>query len=161
MYIKGFYSSCKARHVVEFGDSCRRIADTYRASFVDLIVTNREVVNSSCSNLTPGIVSTLYQYLDARGANTLYDRRYAYRTTRTWRLSPNPSLTAAFDHPFVCHASPARCRIDALGILQYVSQRGLSLVRFLLGRPVGRMSVIIKVYSTRILIRTVLCDLCN
>ncbi|KAL1686554.1 hypothetical protein GGG16DRAFT_117754 [Schizophyllum commune] len=55
VYIKGFYSSCKARHVVEFGDSCRRIADTYRASFVDLIVTNREVVNSSCSNLTPGM----------------------------------------------------------------------------------------------------------
>ncbi|KAI5894698.1 uncharacterized protein SCHCODRAFT_02617605 [Schizophyllum commune H4-8] len=55
IYIKGFYSSCKARHVVEFGDSCRRIADSYRASFVDLIVKNREVVNSSCSNLTPGM----------------------------------------------------------------------------------------------------------
>ncbi|KAL1741567.1 hypothetical protein HDZ31DRAFT_45161 [Schizophyllum fasciatum] len=55
IYIKGFYSSCKARHIVEFGDSCRRIAESYRSSFVDLIIKNREVVNSSCSNLTPGM----------------------------------------------------------------------------------------------------------
>ncbi|TRM60773.1 hypothetical protein BD626DRAFT_571482 [Schizophyllum amplum] len=56
IYIKGFYSSCKARHVVEFGDSCRRIAHSYRSSVVDVIVKNREMVNSSCSNLTPGMM---------------------------------------------------------------------------------------------------------